>query len=178
MNRAAGLLLLAAAVCVNGADILGVRRIKNHVEQVLANADTTSLSLERREKMIKNPVRLNVNMIIPIFGSVILDKTLYGEIRPPAVGGDWILGGIVPAGLTVGSLATRDNIRVRSSNALLFTALGLYIATRAGVLLTINHHIKVYNGYMRLKLGLPGGENIVSDLSASLLVLKFGRGIP
>ena len=74
-------------------------------------------------------------------------KTIGGFI--PGVIVDWILGGIVPIGLAAGAVIGGDSISPAVKGGLLYTALGLYGASRIGLYIFINDHISVYNGYMR-----------------------------
>jgi len=64
---------------------------------------------------------------------------------------DWVLGALVPVGLGLTALAGDDAIAPNARSALAWTALGLYSATRAGVLVIGN--LSEYNLRVTLRLG-------------------------
>lgn len=88
-----------------------------------------------------------------------------------------MLGGVVaPAGLAALALALAD--RDRSSDVRIglgWTAAGLYLASRAGILIVIvgNRHISDYNAAMRVRLGLAAAAPGTGG--GGLAVAAFGR---
>lgn len=165
-SRAFICLLLSCMIILPGsafADITGTQKIRDNVDKKLKDLDISSMSNEEKEKLLASPVRLNINMIVPIYGSYILDNTLYGSIRPPAYIFDWTLGGIVPLGLLGVSILGRNRYSGRKIKIMRITALSLYLVTRIGVFVTINEHIYQYNKYMKQRLNIESageGANI------------------
>ena len=136
------------------ANPTGTQKIKDNIDKKLKDIDINSLSMDEKKGMLADQVRLNINMLVPIYGSYVLDNKLYGNIRPPAIIFDWALGGIIPLGLVCTSLIWKNRFSKRTVNILQLTALGLYLATRIGVLITINEHIHQYNKYMEIRLNI------------------------
>ncbi len=66
-------------------------------------------------------------------------------MRPSAIVFDWILGGIVAGGMAGASFWVHDG---HTRSWLRWGALGLYGATRLGVLIIGNLHIDEYDAYL------------------------------
>ncbi|MCG8339088.1 MAG: hypothetical protein MJE63_31645 [Proteobacteria bacterium] len=147
------------------ADLTGTQKIRDHVDFKLKDVNIDNLSPAEKKAWLVDPVRLNLNMLIPIYGSTILDNTLYGNIRPPAYIFDWTLGGFLPMGCLLAVGLGGDNLSDDEKKDLVATAVGLYVLTRIGVFITINEHIYQYNKYMKIRLGLDNEE--LTDISMS-----------
>ncbi len=148
-----GLVTLFSATSVQ-ADLTGTKKIHLQIDKELAEIDLESLSLREKQDMLADPVRLNLNMLIPIYGSYVLDTKLYGDVRPPAIIFDWTLGGFIPLGLLFFTAAKGDSLSAKARKSMISTAIGLYLVTRIGVVITINEHIHQYNKYKSEQLGL------------------------
>lgn len=139
-------------------DLTGQAVIRDHIDKQLAELDLATLDDAQKHALLVDPLCLNLNMIVPVYGSYILDTTLYGAVQYPAVIADWLLGGLVPLALTATALLGQAAFGELPRNIMLGSALALYLGTRVAVLLVINEHIHVYNDYMREQLGLPGTD--------------------
>jgi len=133
-------------------DLTGQARIRNNVDKKIKGIDLAAMSQEDKANLYADRFRLNINMIIPIYGSSILDTKLYGNVRPPAYIFDWFLGGIVPL-IAIGIAAA--NVFPSANSALVVGGLTLYGLTRIGVYIAINEHIGVYNHYLDQKFNKP-----------------------
>ena len=100
------------------ADLTGTQKIRDHINSQLKDIDINSLSIEEKENRLLDPVRLNLNMLIPVYGSTVLDNTLYGNIRPPAYIFDWALGGFIPLGLLLIVGLAGDQLKSGRKNTL------------------------------------------------------------
>lgn len=148
------------------ADLTGTQKIRDYIDFQLQDVDIQTLTMEEKEAWLVDPVRLNLNMLIPVYGSTILDNSLYGNIRPPAYIFDWTLGGFIPLGLIVAAGLAGEQLSSNRKKALVGAAVGLYLITRVGVFITINEHIHQYNKYMKVRMGLEVEET--SSISLNL----------
>jgi hypothetical protein len=140
------------------ADIMNNEAIREHVDALFADG-----SLEA-SRLRAHRLTLNLGLLVPVYGSIALDRKVFGGIRPSAIVFDWVLGGIVPAGLAVAAFAGPESWpRTR----LAWTAIGLYAATRVAVLVVGNLHISEYNRLLELRVG--AATPISGDLAPALL---------
>lgn len=153
-----GFLILFFGAAITLADITGTQKIKDNIDRKLANLDIASMSQQEKDDMLADQFRLNLNMLVPVYGSYVLDTKLYGDVRPPALIFDWTLGGFIPLGLLLISTLGKEKMSTKQKNSLISTAVGLYLITRVGVYLTINEHIYQYNKYMKMRLNLEQVE--------------------
>jgi hypothetical protein len=145
---------LVAAVLVLGcaraasADMMNNEALHAHADEVVAAAPPAS-EPDARAALFADRVTLSLGALVPVFGTYRLDHRVFGGVRPSAIVFDWVLGGGVPIALGAAALATSG----RTRDALAWTALGLYVSTRAAVLVIGNLHVSEYNRYLRVKLG-------------------------
>ncbi len=160
----AGVAVLLAAMATSRsarADLANNELIHEHVDAVTRNVDRASLDPVATRALMADRLTLSLGVLAPGYGSYVLDRKVFGSLRPAAVVCDWILGGFVPAGLGVAALAGGGALSPSTRSILGFTALGLYGATRIGVLVVGNLHISEYNHEVELRLGVApaaGGE--------------------
>jgi hypothetical protein len=162
-----GCIAAAVVVCVGAparADMMNNEAIHEHVEQMLAGVDPSTIDASRMRDLRASRLTLDLGLLVPILGSTMLDRKVFGGIRPSAVVFDWVLGGIVPAGLAVTALAA-DSHDTRTRLA--WTAIGLYATTRIAVLVVGNLHISEYNRVLQLRLGATAP--VTGDLAPGLL---------
>lgn len=148
-------LLVAARTA--SADFANNEAIHAHVDSLVASTDGAALAPDARRALRADRGTLTLGALIPIYGSYELDHKVFGGVRPAAIVFDWLLGGIVPAGLAITALASHGSTR----SILSWSALGLYATTRVGVLIIGNLHISEYNRYLQLRLGVaesPRGQ--------------------
>ena len=143
------------------ADLTGTSRIKSHADNKLEGLDIKKMSEDSKKDLLVSPIRLNLNMIIPVYGSYILDNSLYGNVRPPAIIFDWTLGGFIPLAMMLAAGIGRGSISLNRKKVLIYAAVSLYILTRVAVIITINEHIHNYNKYMKNRLNLDRNSEIV-----------------
>ena len=120
------------ALCGCGGDLLNNAGIHAYVDET-----PTAQPISR--------AATSFELLVPIWGSYMLDRHVYGSVRPSGVVFDWILGGLVPAVLTGSSFAVHD---ADTRSLLRWSALGLYAGTRVGVEVIGNLHVSEYNGYL------------------------------
>jgi len=159
MNRIA----IAASIVVwtyapARADMMNNEAIHAHIDRLLAEGRPPDAGALRA-----NRLTLDLGLLVPIYGSIALDRKLFGGVRPSAVVFDWVLGGIVPAGLAVAALAA-DSHDTRTRLA--WTAIGLYATTRIAVLVVGNLHISEYNRVLQLRLS--GAAPVTGDFAPGL----------
>lgn len=154
---------------IASADFANNETIHAHVDTVVARLDGAKLDPDWRKSLLADRLTLSLGALIPIYGSYELDEKVFGGVRPAAVVFDWILGGIVPAGLGVTALATGDSLSSRTRTILAWSAIGLYASTRLGVLIIGNFHVTEYNRYLQLRLGVAStsGGQLAPALVAS-----------
>ncbi len=143
------------------ADLANNEAIHAHIDAMLGHIDAATLDPDARKALQADRATLSLGALIPIYGSYELDHKVFGGVRPSAVVFDWILGGLVPAGLGITALATDGSLSSRTRSILGWTAIGLYATTRLGVLIVGNLHISEYNRYLKLGLGVaesPQGQ--------------------
>jgi len=133
---------LACAGC--GADLLNNQAIHAHVDDLLQHDPADARPADR--------LTLSAGALVPIYGSYELDHRVFGSVRPSAIIFDWILGGLVPAVLAATSFAVDDT---HTRSWLRWGALGLYGATRLGVLIVGNLHINEYDDYLAKQQASP-----------------------
>ena len=138
--------------------------IHAHVDQLLAGVDVSTIDASRVHDLRANRLTLDLGLLVPIYGSIALDRKVFGGVRPSAVVFDWVLGGIVPAALAVTAFAA-DSHDTRTRLA--WTAIGLYATTRIAVLVVGNLHISEYNRVLQLRLGATAP--ITGDLAPGFL---------
>ena len=138
------------------ADLTSGERIRRQVDRTVAGLDLAALDADQRQALLAHRVTLSLALLIPCYGSYTLDHKVFGDLRPAAILFDWVLGGIAPAGLAAVALADRG-LSSGLRTGLGWTAAGLYVASRAGVLIIGNRHISDYNDAMRVRLGLLAG---------------------
>ncbi len=136
------------------ADLANNEGIREHVDAILIGVEPNRLDPARVRALLANRLTLNLAVIVPIYGSYKLEHKVFGSMRPAGIVVDWILGGLVPVGLAATALAGSSALSDRTRAILGWTALGLYTATRIGILVVANHHISEYNRLVRLRLGL------------------------
>jgi len=127
--------------------------VRAHADTVMARLGADSLSREQKLSLLKNPLPFNLAIVFPVIGTTLVDMHMFGEFRRSAILGDWILGGAVPVVMSTVAVAA-DAIPQRGRHGMLYGSLGLYLATRVLVCVTINHHLATYNRHVRLTLGL------------------------
>lgn len=143
------------------ADLANNEAIHAHIDAVIAGINGATLDPDVRRSLLADRATLSLGALIPIYGSYVLDRKIFGGVRPSAVVFDWILGGLVPAGLGITALATDGSLSPRTRSILGWTAIGLYASTRLGVLIVGNLHVSEYNRYLKLGLGVaesPQGQ--------------------
>jgi len=129
MKIAVASLVLAAC----GGDLLNHAALHAHVDEVVATAQPL------------DHVTTSLELMVPVLGSARLDRAAFGSIRPSGVVFDWVLGGVAPLALVGASFAISD---ARTRQAMRWAALGLYLATRIGVLVIGNLHVSEYDEYL------------------------------
>jgi len=151
-------ILCLALLCANRLSLAQSNAF--HADDVRAYADTVmvttnlnSISYEKNLKILKRRFPFNAAIAVPVFGTILVDMNMFGEVRRSAVLGDWLLGGVIPAGLAL-TAALADDMPGKSRDALLYSSLGLYSATRVIVCITINHHLITYNKHIKMRLGI------------------------
>ncbi len=143
---------VAVVVCASTparADVLGHDRLRAHVDDMFAHLDVATLDAQQRDDLYASRTAITAGLFVPMFGSYRLEHQMFGELRPSAIVFDWVLGGLVPIGLGVTALVTSG--RTRKITA--YTALGLYAATRIGIIVIGNLHVSEYNRQVRIHLG-------------------------
>jgi len=135
------------------ADLANHELVRTHVAAMFAGVDVAALDEGQRERLLADRPRLNLALLVPIYGSYTLDHKVFGSMRPAGVLFDWILGGIAPAVLGLTALATSGRTRRICG----WTALGLYAGTRLAILVVGNLHISAYNELVQLHLGIATG---------------------
>ena len=108
-----------------------------HVDDLLQHDPANARAANRWE--------LSAGVLVPIYGSYELEHRVYGSVRPTAIVLDWILGGLVPAGLATASFVVHED---STCSWLRWAALGFYGVTRLGVLIVGNLHISEYDNYL------------------------------
>jgi hypothetical protein len=108
-------------------------------------------ALAVRDALHADRLTLSLGALVPIYGTLRIDRRVFGGVRPSAVVFDWIIGGLAPATLGVIALVDRDH-----RDALAWTALGLYAGTRIGILVIGNLHVSAFNRAVDVRLGLGG----------------------
>ena len=100
----------------------------------------------------------SLRLLVPVWGSTVMEHAVFGELKMPAVVFDWILGGLIPAALL--TTAAVADLEPGTRDALNYTAIGLYGGTRIGILYIANDHISVHNEHLdaRLKGVVVGGS--------------------
>lgn len=136
------------------ADLANNEAIHDHVDRVVLRLEVDKLDPDQRHDLLADRLTLSLSALVPIYGSYCLDHKVFGDVRPAAVVFDWILGGIVPTGLGATALLSGDALSSRTRTILGWSAVGLYVSTRIGVLIIGNLHISEYNRYLRLRLGV------------------------
>jgi hypothetical protein len=135
--RAAVLAAIAiGAAAPARADLLNHDLLRHHAEAVLARTPP-----ERRGDLVAHRLPLVAATLIPVVGTWRVENRVFGGLRPSGVIFDWVLGGLAPLGFGVAALATDGTTRETCA----YTALGLYVATRLGILVIANLHISAWN---------------------------------
>ena len=122
------------------------------VNNTLLHAHVDELVAKPHGDLAASHVTLTLGALVPIYGTYQLDERVFGSVRPSAMLFDWFLGGIAPAALGITALASHGETRAITA----WTALGLYAATRLGVILVGNLHVAEYNRYIAVKLAPTG----------------------
>jgi hypothetical protein len=125
--------LLGLAAC--GGDMMNNAALRAHVDDLVAHG--------QRPPQLDH-LTASAELLVPVLGSTELDRAAYGGIRPSGVVFDWVLGGIAPLALLGASFAVSD---ARARRSMRWAALGLYVATRVGVLVIGNLHVSEYDDY-------------------------------
>lgn len=136
MKAPLALALLAASPA--RADLLNDAALHAHVDAEVARGEVAEVG----------HLGLSLGALVPVLGSYRIDQAMFGELRPTAVVIDWILGGLLPLGLAIAALSVEDRRAMFG-----WTAVGLYAATRIGVLVVGNLHVTEYNRYLHVRLG-------------------------
>lgn len=126
--------MIALSGC--GADLLNNAGIHAHVDET-PGAQPISRAATSFE------------LLVPIWGSYMMERHVFGSVRPSGIVFDWILGGLVPAVLAGTSFAVHD---ADTRSRMRWSALGLYAGTRVAVEVIGNLHVSEYNEYARLQL--------------------------
>lgn len=136
------ILLAVGATSASGrADPLGHDRLRAHVASLdVRDATFDALDTSR--------LAFSLTALVPGWGTYRLEKRVFGGLRPSAVIGDWLLGGLVPAALVVGAIAADDP---ETRSALAWTAAGLYVGTRVAILVVGNLHLSAYRRALTLR---------------------------
>jgi hypothetical protein len=134
-----------------GADLLNNAAIHAHVDDQLQHDPVDARPADR--------FTLTAGALVPIYGSYELDHRVYGSVRPSAIVLDWILGGIVPAAMVATSFAVGDE---PTRSWLRWSALGLYGATRVGVMIVGNLHINEYDDYLARQRAATGSPRLLA----------------
>lgn len=83
------------------ADLLSHDRLEAHV----AALDITGTTYDQLDT---SRITFSLTALVPGYGTYRLEKRVFGEVRPAGIVGDWVLGGLVPAGLAIGALVVDD----------------------------------------------------------------------
>ncbi len=147
--------LALLALCGCGADLLNNAAIHAHIDET---PDAQPISR----------ATTSFELLVPIWGSYMMERRAYGNVRPSGIVFDWILGGLVPAVLVGTSFAVHD---AGTRSTLRWSALGLYAGTRVGVEIIGNLHVGEFNDYLaeRKQIKNPasprGSLDVPPDLS-------------
>lgn len=123
------------------ADLLSHDRLRSHVAALDVGRTTY-------DELDTSRITFSLSALVPGFGTYRLERRVFGEVRPAGVLGDWILGGLVPAGLAIGAVVANDP---DTRAALAWTAAGLYVTTRLVILVVGNLHITTYRRALALR---------------------------
>ncbi len=124
-------------------DITGRQAIRDNIDKKLK--DSKALTQSEKKHIRLNPFILNLSILIPVFGTFILDKIFFGKPQISAIIADWIIGGFIPLILITINFITK-------TDTFLFIAFVLYVLTRIGICIIVNEHIYTYNKYIKQKL--------------------------
>ncbi len=125
------------------ADLVNNELLHTHVDRLVA---------QPHGDLFASHLTVTASALVPILGTYLLDEQVFGSVRPSAVVFDWVLGGVAPAALGAVALASHGEARAVTA----WSALGLYVATRIGVIWIGNLHVAEYNRYVAIKLGPTG----------------------
>ena len=163
--------VLAIAVLLGpsiaSADLANNEAIHDHVDALVRTQD--GVTVDGRSALSADRLTLSLGALIPIFGTYRLDEKVFGSVRPSALVFDWVIGGAAP--LVLGVIAHEDGALSPHTRSIVgWTAVGLYAATRIGVLIIGNLHVTEYNRYLglRLRLGVaavPGAGLVLAATS-------------
>jgi hypothetical protein len=134
---------LAAVASGCGADVLNDAALHAHVDDQLARDPADAVPAA--------PLGYAITALVPGVGSYRIDHRVFGRLRPSAIALDWILGGLVPACLVAASFFAGGS----SAAAMRWTALGVYAATRVGVIVIGTLHIDEYDRYLAHQRAAP-----------------------
>jgi hypothetical protein len=150
---------------IASADLANNEALHDHVD-ALARTRVGVMG-EVREALFADRLTLSLGALIPIFGTYRLDEKVFGSVRPSAIVFDWVLGGAAP--LVLGVVALEGGALSPHTRAIVgWTAVGLYAATRIGVLIIGNLHVTEFNRYLGLRLGVaavPGAGLVLATTS-------------
>jgi hypothetical protein len=169
MKRLAAFVAASLFASVARADFTNNEAIREHVDAEMARLASAPVDDSARHSLLASRLTLSIASLVPVLGSYLLDTKVYGEIRPAAILFDWILGGLIPASLAVAALALNGETRA----VLGWTALGIYGATRVGVIVVGNLHIGEYNRLVQLRLGMTAQAPIGRNGPALLAVADW-----
>lgn len=160
-------IVLAVIACggTARADLLGHDRLREHVDRMFARTDVRAMDAAQRDAMYLRRPLLTVGLLVPVLGTYRMEQAVFGELRP-AVVIDWVLGGLAPVALGITALETSGRTRRIAA----WSAIGLYAATRAAILVIGSLHISEYNRQIRLHLGAierTAADRVVPGLMAS-----------
>jgi hypothetical protein len=133
MKLAVAVAVTALAGC--GADMMNNAALHAHVDELVQHEPPDPL----------DHVTTSLALLVPVVGTYRLDRAAFGSVRPSGVAFDWVLGGLAPLALVGASFAVADG---RTRQALRWSALGLYVATRIGVLVIGNMHVSEFDDYL------------------------------
>lgn len=139
-------------------EILGNGPLPDDRNKKLKAVDSHTIDDEELPRWLTDPQPLSLNMLIPVYGSYVLDNAVDGNIRPPAYVFDWSLGGFIPLGLILTANLAGDVISDERKRGMVSAAVGLYLLTRVGVFMVINDQIDHFNNYVRVRLEMIAEE--------------------
>ena len=123
--------------------------VRAHAQRVLETSAAGEPDSGVCDQLLLNPVPYNFGLVVPVLGTVLLERRAFGEIRRNGVLGDWILGGAIPAVLAIaGGIAYAADNR-SAGRVLIGSSVGIYICSRILVYPPANNHIYTFNKYIR-----------------------------
>lgn len=155
------IVLMSASVA--RADFINHDLLHAHVDRMFAGVDVGRLTPAQRDALYADRLTLMAGALIPVFGTWRIEDKVFGGLRPAGVIFDWGLGGAAPVGLAIAAFATTGTTRTVCA----WTAIGLYAATRIGIMIIGNLHISAYNRAVSVHLGTATGDRLAPALVAT-----------